>query len=97
MELLAAAHASCICGTVAYLLEKAGHPSSMLETSAEVEMEPREGIAAIRVSVRGSVPGLSAAQFAAVATHAKNSCPFSRALAGTQIVLEVELKQPDGS
>ncbi|MGP8180008.1 MAG: hypothetical protein ACLP1E_04355 [Acidimicrobiales bacterium] len=26
MELLAAAHGSCICGTVAYLLEKAGCP-----------------------------------------------------------------------
>ena len=64
MELLAAAHASCICGTVVYLLEKAGHPADMVETSATVELEPREGITGIRVTVRGVVPGISADQFA---------------------------------
>lgn len=90
MELLAAAHASCICGTVVYLLEKAGHPADMVETSATVELEPREGITGIRVTVRGVVPGISADQFTAVATRAKDRCPVSKALTGTQVSLTVE-------
>ena len=48
MELLAAAHASCICGMVAYLVEKAGHPADMLETSAEVELGPGMALPASR-------------------------------------------------
>ena len=92
MELLAAAHASCICGMVAYLLEKTGHPSDMLETSAEVELDPREGISGINVVVRGVVPGLPAEKFAAIVTQAKNACPVSKALAGAKITLAVELQ-----
>ena len=92
MELLAAAHASCICGMVAYLLETTGHPSDMLETSAEVELEPREGIAGINVVVRGVVPGASPEEFSAIVTRAKDGCPVSKALAGTKITLVAELE-----
>ena len=91
MELLAAAHASCICGMVAYLLEKTGHPSDTLETFAAVELDPREGITGIKVVVRGVVPGLSTEEFTAIVTRAKDGCPVSKALAGTEITLAVEL------
>jgi osmotically inducible protein OsmC len=91
MELLAAAHASCICGMVAYLLEDTGHPSDTLEAFAEVELEHRQGITGIRVSVRGVVPGLSTDEFTAIVRRAKDGCPVSKALAGTKITLVVEL------
>ncbi len=92
MELLAAAHASCICGMVAYLLERAGHPSDLIETLADVELEPTEGITGINIVVTGIVPGLSPEEFSAIVTRAKDGCPVSKALAGTEITLDVKLR-----
>ncbi len=90
MELLAAAHASCVCGMIAYTLEKMGHPSDVLEVSAAVQLEPTEGITGIHIHVRGVVPGISAEEFAAVVARAKDGCPISKALVGTKTSLDVE-------
>ncbi len=57
MELLAAAHASCVCGMLAWVLEKSGHPAEELQTSAEVELETTCGVTAVRLAIRGVVPG----------------------------------------
>jgi osmotically inducible protein OsmC len=91
MELLAAAYASCVCGTIAYMLEKAGHHPDELETAAEVDMQPGEGVTGIRAVVSGVVPGVSPDDFAAIVTRAKDGCPVGRALTGTKVTLAVEL------
>ncbi len=90
MELLAAAHAACVCGMVAHLLDKSGHPCDLLETSAEVGLDPREGITGIHIVVRGSGGPASDGEFAAAVEHAKRTCPVSKALAGTKLCLEIE-------
>lgn len=93
MELLAAAHGSCICGMVAHLLEKAGCPADKLETEAEVasDLARGKGILGIHVVVRGVVPGATSEQFALLVEQAKDNCPVSRALSGTFVTIESAL------
>lgn len=88
-ELIAAAHASCFSMALASGLAKAGTPPEALETSARVTFQPGEGITGIVIAVSGTVPGLSAEEFAAAAEVAKKNCPVSQALAATPISLEV--------
>lgn len=90
MELLAAAEASCVCGMMAVLLERAGHAVQELRSSAEVELDGAS-IPSVRVRVVGLVPGLTTEQFTAVAERAKSSCPVSKALSGTVITIVPEL------
>src|SRR6266851_3592278 len=52
---------------------------------------PEEGIAGIRLKVRGTVPGLGADEFAKAADAAKATCPVSKALTGTTITLDAAL------
>ncbi|HTW09575.1 MAG TPA: OsmC family peroxiredoxin [Acidimicrobiales bacterium] len=90
MELLAAAEASCVCGTIAYLLEKAGHAPEQLDGTADVELDGAT-VRSVRVHIVGAVPGLTSEQFAAVAERAKANCPVSKALSGTAISIAAEL------
>ena len=90
-ELIAAAHSSCFSMALSSALAKAGTPPETLETRAEVTFQPGEGITGIHLSVRGTVPGLSADAFSAAAEGAKTGCPVSQALAGTTITLEATL------
>ena len=88
-ELIAAAHSTCFSMALSNGLAKAGTPATSLETSAEVDFVPGTGITAIRLQVRGVVPGLDAAGFAAAAETAKEGCPVSKALAAVPITLTV--------
>jgi lipoyl-dependent peroxiredoxin len=90
MELLAAAEASCVCGTIAFLLERAGHFPQRLESSAEVELDG-SSIPSVHVHVVGVVPELTSEQFTALAERAKSNCPVSKALSGTLITVAAEL------
>jgi lipoyl-dependent peroxiredoxin len=89
-ELIAAAHAGCFAMALAFGLGQAGHPPERLETSAGVAFQAGQGITGIRLTVRGSVPGLDAAAFRQAAEDAKANCPVSKALAGVPITLEVQ-------
>jgi osmotically inducible protein OsmC len=91
MELLAAAHASCLCETVAYALERSGHQPGVLETTAEVELEPQEGITGIHLFVRGMLPGTSAEEFTAIVAWASDNCPISKAMTGTTLSISAEV------
>src|SRR5205823_3465847 len=62
-ELIAAAHASCFAMALSNELAQGGHTAERLETSATVTFEPGEGIKSSALTVRGSVPGLSADEF----------------------------------
>jgi len=89
-ELIAAAHSSCFSMALSHGLTGAGTPPTRLETKADVTFQPGEGITGIHLTVRGEVPGLDAAGFAAAAEDAKKNCPVSQALTGTTITLTVE-------
>ena len=90
-ELIAAAHSSCFSMALSSGLSKAGTPPESLETSADVTFQPGEGITGIHITVRGTVPGVTAEQFAEAAEGAKANCPVSKALAGTTITLDASL------
>ena len=88
-ELIAAAHSTCFSMALSHGLAQAGTPPTHIETSAEVDFKPGTGITAIRLSVRGDVPGLDADGFAAAAAGAKENCPVSQALKAVPIELTI--------
>jgi osmotically inducible protein OsmC len=90
-ELIAAAHSSCFSMALSNALAKAGSPPERLETTAAVTFQPGEGITGIVLTVKGTVPGMSAEDFQEAAEGAKVGCPVSKALAGTTITLEASL------
>lgn len=84
-ELIAGAHAGCFSMALAYILAQAGHPPRVIETTAQVQIRPIDGvptIAQIDLHATGDVPGLDEAAFGQFAVRAKESCAVSRALAG---------------
>jgi osmotically inducible protein OsmC len=89
-ELVAAAQASCYAMAFSNVLTKAGHPPTTLNTRAEVDFQPGEGITAIRLWVSGDVPGLDTEGFRKAAETAKIECPVSGALAAVPIALTVD-------
>ena len=90
-ELIAAAHSSCFSMAFSNGLAKAGTPPERLVTTAAVTFQPGEGITGIHLTVRGTVPGISADDFVAAAEAAKEGCPVSKALTGTTITLDASL------
>jgi osmotically inducible protein OsmC len=90
-ELIAAAHSSCFSMALSNGLAKAGTPPDALETRADVTFQPGEGITGIHLTVKGTVPGMTAEQFVEAAETAKTGCPVSKALAGTTITLDASL------
>jgi osmotically inducible protein OsmC len=78
-ELLAAAHAGCFTMAVsAALTEKSWNPTA-LDTQATVTMEGLS-ITAIHLDITGTVPGIGAEEFEAIAKGAEQNCLISRVL-----------------
>ncbi len=93
-ELIGAAHAGCFTMSLANLLSESGHPPADLQTTARVRLEQLDtGFAITRIELRttGDVPDVDAETFGRLAQQAKDTCPVSRALAGTEISLEARL------
>ena len=90
-ELIAAAHSTCFSMALANGLAQAGNAPDSLDTKADVTFQAGQGITGIHLSVRASVPGMSADDFAKQAQTAKENCPVSQALTGTTITLDAEL------
>jgi osmotically inducible protein OsmC len=93
-ELIAAAHAGCFSMALSAGLERAGHPARRVATTAKVHIEtggdgPR--ISRIELHTEAEVPGIAEADFQQQARQAKEGCPVSKALAGTEIELEARL------
>lgn len=92
-ELIAAAHSSCFSMQFSHLLGQEGKTPDRLETKAEVDFQPGEGITAIRLTLKASIPGISDEDFQRIADDAKTSCPVSGALASVRnITLEATLE-----
>ncbi|GAB3969888.1 OsmC family protein [Actinoallomurus sp. NPDC050550] len=90
-ELIAAAHSTCFSMALSHGLAGAGTPPETVDTRADVTFQPGEGITGIHLTVRASVPGISAEDFENAAQQAKANCPVSKALAGTKITLDASL------
>ena len=90
-ELIAAAHSTCFSMALSHGLAGAGTPPESVDTRADVTFQPGEGITGIHLTVRASVPGISAEDFENAAQQAKANCPVSKALAGTTITLDASL------
>jgi osmotically inducible protein OsmC len=94
-ELIAAAHAACVSMALSAGLEAAKTPPTRVSTKASCTVEKvGDGfrITKMRLEVRGEVPGLDQAGFAAAAEKAKDGCPVSQALKGNvQMELDARL------
>jgi lipoyl-dependent peroxiredoxin len=90
-ELIAAAHSTCYSMALSHALAGAGTPPQTVDTKADVTFQPGEGITGIHLTVRASIPGISAEDFTKTAEEAKANCPVSKALAGTTITLDAAL------
>lgn len=91
-ELVAAAHSSCFAMALSGTLVRAGTPPERLEVSAEVTFDKVEAgwsVVSSALTVRGRVPGISAADFDAAAEQTRTGCPISRALIGN-VAITVE-------
>ncbi len=93
-ELLAAAHAACLSMALSIGLERAGKAPTRVTTEAACTVEKMDAgfkITRMKLVVRGKVPGLDQAGFAAAAEAAKEGCPVSGALKGN-VVFELDAK-----
>jgi osmotically inducible protein OsmC len=82
-ELIAAAHAGCFTMALSASLGKAGFTPKRLATQATVSLELVGGnwtVTTVHLENEAWVPGISAQQFAQIATDAKANCPISRLL-----------------
>jgi lipoyl-dependent peroxiredoxin len=96
-EILAAAHAACFTMAFSFACEKAGFPTTAVDTQARVRLASQgEGFLIDRIvlTLKASVPGLDEAQFQALAMAAKRECPLSKALASVpEISLQATLER----
>lgn len=90
-ELLAAAHAGCYSMALGFKLEGAGFRATRIDTRAEVQMELPPKVTGVHLVVSAEVPGIDAAQFAAIADDAKQNCVISKAL-GVPVTLAASLR-----
>ncbi len=92
-ELIAAAHSACFAMQFSALLGAAGGSGQSLDVTADVTLGPDPAggfrISGITLTVRGAAQGVAAEEFAKIAQEAKSTCPVSKALAGTDISLQV--------
>jgi len=92
-ELIAAAHAGCFSMALSFQLVGAGFTADELRTEATITMSKvgvHWSIDAIRLELRGKVPGISEDKFLELAEAAKSGCPVSRVL-NAPITLDAKL------
>ena len=94
-ELVAAAEAACFAMALSLGLEQGGTPPTRVEASAACTIDKvPEGfkITTMKLTVRATVPGLSADAFQKVAQATKDGCPVAGALKGNvKIELDASL------
>lgn len=92
-ELVGAANAGCFSMFLSALISKKELTPTIIETKATVELGQDNGpkITSILLECEAVVPGLSEEDFQALAKEAKEKCPISRLLTGTDITLNAKL------
>ena len=96
-QLIGAAHAGCFAMSLTNLIEEAGIDGGSVEirAGAVVHLEQRDDgfwITRIDLTARGTVPGMDAAQFAALAEQAKATCLVSKLYSSAEITLDAALE-----
>lgn len=95
-ELIGAAHAGCFTMALTAQLSRAGHNPTRIHTTAQVKLEKvgdAFSITKIDLDTEAEIPGIDDAAFQKFASEAKQNCPVSKALAGTEIGLNAKLLQ----
>ncbi|MFL5342743.1 MAG: OsmC family protein [Gemmataceae bacterium] len=93
-ELIGAAHAGCFTMALVAQLSRAGITPTRVHTDAQVKLEKvgdAFAITRIDLATEAQIPGVDDATFQKYAADAKQTCPVSKALAGTQIHLTAKL------
>lgn len=93
-ELLGAAHAGCFTMALTAQLSRARLTPERINTEARVKLEKvgdAFAITRIELETEARVPGIDDATFQQYALDAKQNCPVSKALAGTEIHLSAKL------
>lgn len=94
-ELIAAAHSSCLAMNLSGVLGGENLTARSIDVSAEVTLSPAKGggfeISGIAITLRADVDGVDDATFQELAKTAEQTCPVSKALAGTTITLDAAL------
>ena len=93
-ELIGAAHAGCFTMALTAALSRAGHKPTRIHTTAQVKLEKvgdAFSITKIDLETDAEIPGIDDAAFQKFASDAKQNCPVSKALAGTEIGLTARL------
>jgi len=94
-ELIAAAHASCFTMKLSFVLTAAGFTATQLTCTAKVKLDKvgeGMGVVGIHLDLKGTVPGIDAAQFQTCADDAKANCPISQLLKSVPITLSAVLE-----
>jgi lipoyl-dependent peroxiredoxin len=94
-ELIGAAHAGCFSMALSVELGSGGHEPESIKTDAKVRFD-KEGdgfaITSVALTTRAVVPGMDNDAFVKAAEAAKENCPVSKALTGTEISLDAALE-----
>ena len=93
-ELIGAAHAGCFTMALTAQLSRAGFTPTRIHTNAAVALDKvgdAFAITRIDLDTTAEVPNLDEATFQRHALDAKQNCPVSKALAGTEIRLSAKL------
>lgn len=94
-ELIGAAHAGCFTMALTAQLSRQRITPTRIHTEAKVHLE-KVGeaftITQIELATEADIPGIDDATFQKYAQDAKQNCPVSKALAGTEIHLTARLK-----
>lgn len=93
-ELVGAALAGCYTMALNAGLEKSGFKTNGIKTDAKVHFGKDDaGFAIIRIELKteADVAGIDDAEFQEFAANTKKNCPVSKALTGTEIVLDAKL------
>jgi lipoyl-dependent peroxiredoxin len=93
-ELIGAALAGCYTMALNATLEKEGNKPNSVHTEAKVHFGKDDaGFAITRIDLQteADVDGIDEAKFKEIADKVKQTCPVSKALAGTEIVLDAKL------
>ena len=95
-ELIGAAHAGCFTMALTAQLSRAGLTPTRIHTAAKVKLEKvgeAFSITLIELETEAEIPGIDDTTFQKNALDAKQNCPVSKALAGTEIHLSAKLIQ----
>lgn len=94
-ELIGDAHAGCYSMALAHELDEAGYTPVSVRSTAHVHFDPDAlAISKIELRTEATVDDIDEQTFQDIAEAAKDGCPVSKALAGTEIKLVAARLQP---